>query len=223
LHYIDVSDLLNNNIFNEPVNWCIKVIGYTPLFLKSFIIGMLCQPFFIFQLLRNFKAKSSNIVSILILLLILTPHLVAGFFDQRYYTFYFVISTLMLTKNKEIKSHRTISLFGIKILNIILYINILIYLLYAIFYLVPTAGLDKISLMKPTIEKIRICQQAENNINYVFLPDVNINDAAYSGITGLNVKFPVSFKTWNEEDKYKFFKSIGEYRLITNDNDLKCR
>lgn len=221
-HFTAVEDYINYTIFNHPKEWFVKVFSYIPSFSYSFIIALFCQPFFILQYAINIKLKTINVFYPIVLSIIFFPHLFAGFFDQRYFSFYFLFGTLALVGCKSTREYLNTSIFKIKLYNVILIINILIFILYLCIYIIPNSKEDRILLMMPDIQKLKVCHLKDDNIKYVILPGAGISDAAYSGITGLNVVFPVSYNTWYEYEKINFFESIGAHKIVSKKSELFC-
>ncbi|MDO8714698.1 MAG: hypothetical protein Q7K13_09540 [Polynucleobacter sp.] len=225
-HFNDFHAMKIHTIFSNPLDWVAKVIFNLPAFSKSMLIALLCQPLFIVLVFYNIYNKTKhNLTPCIFILLTLTPHLASGFFDQRYFTFYFIICTLILIKtlNKDSIGHDKYHKAIPKLLGGLFLIFISIFSIYYLKYLRPNLDKNIVSDMLPSITRVASCHKNEQNMTYIFLPSSDVNDAVYAGITDFKVGFPVGYSSWPENEKVLFLKTVYPYRIINKvDSNFQC-
>jgi hypothetical protein len=222
----DLVEIKRNTLFTNPLDWFLKLFNNVPFFIKNLFIALLCQPFFIalyyFVLesaIVNNNINNKKLILFGVLMLVaLAPHLASGFFDHRYFTFYFLICLLFVVNRFDfgLIADRKIS----KAILGLLVVTPLIFTLYYVKFLHFNLGKNTIDAMIEKIIRVSSCHVREPNVAYIFLPGSDINDSTYAGFTDFNVAFPVGYNKWSERDKLLFFDAAKPFRVVNKDSSL---
>lgn len=217
----DYSLMAEHTVFNEPVGWLYRVFSNVMPLSKSAVIVALVQPFFLVTiallLVASARTKSwSRVLPVFLLTAVFAPYLLAGFFDHRYFTLYFLAASLFLIFSIPRSSAFAELVLSLRTLIVVFcpLIMLTVFALYFVFYLLPARQSVESSEQYELIAILDKCHLLEPETTYIFQGS-NVVDAFYYGITGNKVVFPVGFQYWDHTQRKTYLDGVAPYRVVS--------
>lgn len=230
-YVLDFPARASETLFTNPFMWLKKIIfnGYrvaaslTSSLQKQQLILLLFSYLFIFR--KSILLDKENIINIFIVIfgffLMLSPYLMTGYFDSRYFTFIFLIVTILII---IIFDHNIFSQGKEEtIVNRFIFSSaILIILFFGIIDLVKTTGGAYWSTAiahkrSAVINAFAVCHNNESNYTYIFVAEARHIAFQYGALTGNKVALlPSNFDNLDQESRNDFFQTVSPYRLFTS-------
>lgn len=222
-YVLDFPAHADDTLFTNPLSWTKKLIINGGMVFVSLTRSIQGQPLLLLLLAHSFfilfsekpnyhsVKKTQIIIAVSGIFIMLTPYLLTGYTDSRYFSFFFLVSSIIILAVSSQKKFPV---------NFTFTASIFIMIFMGTTELVPTAGSSyrAMSAAKEhnyAIEKIADCHQAELDHTYIFIEEARRIAFQYGALTGNKVAIlPSNFDNLDQESYKAFLQTITPYRLF---------